>query len=434
MKSKSMILVLTVMTCLLLGACENTTHTSSEDVGGAFDIKNLTDEEYPDNPDIGFRASDYQFEYFDRGQVLEEENRFTFEFFAAEDTIILEEISLAEYIPTIPQHLREDEYLSKLALVNQEWNRNQVRFEGEEFEATNAAVVRVDLARNCLNAYLWEIIVYIREDGKEVPFAHGWFDFPKELYHELFQEKNKVDFAKYESVLVDWVDPANKEVDRDLLRTVVDTLGIQYSDESDAMYPIAKARKKKFKEIIYPDTFETMRDLQSDSTLFATFSPPGYYNKEDPRKTELGRLYQLQNVRGYRIRTNNGQEGLYEIELTYTDQSKKRTTSLVLGGLDLDNLPKLPPSEANSGWKSSMGFGNHPFYETYQEHIACKMAANPYYAYFTDENHKWLDSHRIGVDGPLMHWDAEGKLDLWLLSFERHALVGHYVLEIQGVQ
>ena len=52
------------------------------------------------------------------------------------------------------------------------------------------------------------------------------------------------------------------------------------------MYPLAGAREKKFKEIIYPQSFKNMRDLQTDSALFATFTPPGFYNKKDPRATD----------------------------------------------------------------------------------------------------------------------------------------------------
>jgi len=46
-----------------------------------------------------------------------------------------------------------------------------------------------------------------------------------------------------------------------------------------------------------------------------------------------------------------------------------------------------------------------------------------------DDEGKWLDSHEIGIDGPLLHLSEDGEtLHVWLLSFERHALVGHYSL------
>jgi len=43
-----------------------------------------------------------------------------------------------------------------------------------------------------------------------------------------------------------------------------------------------------------------------------------------------------------------------------------------------------------------------------------------------------LDSHYVGIDGPLLHWDKNDptKLHVWVLSFERHALIAHYVLDL----
>jgi len=50
----------------------------------------------------------------------------------------------------------------------------------------------------------------------------------------------------------------------------------------------------------------------------------------------------------------------------------------------------------------------------------------------TTENYQWLDSHKIGIDGPVMHWDGDDPnlLHVWLLSFERHTMVGHYTIEM----
>ena len=78
-----------------------------------------------------------------------------------------------------------------------------------------------------------------------------------------------------------------------------------------------------------------------------------------------------------------------------------------------------------------MGFGNHPFYENYEEHQSWKLSEACYYGYLINDNDEWLDSHHIGIDGPMIHWDdkIENRLHVWLLSFERHALVGHYVID-----
>ncbi len=394
-----------------------------------FPITNLSDSAYPDDPDIGHRASGYAEPYFSTGEIQARDSSWSIAFHGLNgDTVTIGHLRFDQFIPTLPNTIKEDPYLSLLSLVNQEWNRNQVRFGGKEFTSTNKAIVRVDLARNCLNAYLWEVILYADQDGEQLPLAHGWFNFPKPLYAEFFQRFNGVPFSTYAKSLENWVDPPSKPVDLALLRTVIDTMGTTFTDSSDSMYPLAGARKKKFKEIIRPFPFRTMRDLQSDSTQFATFSPPGMYNRSDPRHTELGRLYHLKNIIALNVKSRIDGETLQELQLTFLDSSGTRKTRLIIGGIDLASMPELTTANANNGWKAPMGFSTHTFYETYAEHEQCRTATNPYYAFIADADGNWLDSHKIGVDGPLMHFSDTGhkELEVWLLSFERHALIAHF--------
>ncbi|MGB1032644.1 MAG: hypothetical protein ACPGWM_08515, partial [Flavobacteriales bacterium] len=185
-------------------------------------------------------------------------------------------------------------------------------------------------------------------------------------------------------------------------------------------------------EIIYPAEFSNMRELQTDSSLFATFSQPGFYNCADPRTTELGRFFHLENVEVLQTQIDDVHKHL-ELVFHFEDESKRRKTQLNLGGLNLEDIPTLTVEEANKGWKNSMGFGNHTFYESYEEHVHIHPDNNPYFAALFDEELKWLDSHQIGIDGPVLHLDAENPnlLHVWLLSFERHAFIGHYTVNLQ---
>lgn len=400
-----------------------------------FKVTNLSDEDYPDNPDIGYRSADYKNKLFSSGEVEMTADSFAMNFYFftnTADTIKVEYMVVSELIPTIPANVKDDEYLSYVSCINQEWNRNQLQFNPGNFTSTIPDIVRMDIARNCLNAYLWEVILYVNENGKTVPYAHGWFDFPHDLYAKLFERKNKISFDTYKNALENWVTPENKVVKLELLRRKLDKVEVSYTDKSDEMYPLGGARKKKFKEIIYPDTFTTMRDLQTDSALFATFTPPGYYNKKDPRKTQLGRIYNLKNAQVTKTTpyTGKDKDTLREVQLDFTHKTNGGQTTLLIGGLDFEKFPVLPPSEANNGWKSSMGIGNHSFYELYKDHLHSKSEQSPYYALLLDGEGKWLDSHEIGIDGPVFHFEDEERkvLHLWLLSFERHALVGHYVI------
>lgn len=399
-----------------------------------FAIKELNDDEYPNNPDIGFRSERYSSDFFEEGKV-NYKNDFiaNFDFYSDSDTISIQNFDLSEFVPTIPARFQgKDDYLCEITLVNQEWNRNQVNLNSDKFSSTNDDIVRLDISRNCLNAYLWEVIAYTEEEGKVVPLYHGWFDFPSALYAKLFEEKNSEDYADYKKPLEKWIDPENKTFDFNLLRNIEEEIAIDYTDKSDEMYPLKGARLKKYKEIIVPDTFQTMRDLQSDSTTFATFSAPGYYNKKDPRHTELGRFYTLENVALKRT-SCEGKSDLRELKFTFSDRNGDRVTHLYFGGLMMDQFPELSVEAANDGWKNSMGFGNHPFYQDYKEYTSWSASTSCYYGFLTNEKDQWLDSHKVGIDGPIIHWDAKKKnrLHVWLLSFERHALVGHYVIDIK---
>ncbi len=417
------------------GSSDNHSRHLNDENDYSFEIENLSDENYPDNPDIGFRSENYHEDLFGHGKIIKASGDFNWNFTfltKSSDSIELKNIDISELIPTIPEHVKSNQYLSYLSCVNQEWNRNQIRFNKSEFTSNMPSIVRVDLARNCLNAYLWEIIVYVSEKGTVLPYSHGWFSFPVDLYAELFESKNSIPFAVYQKPLEDWIDPESEEIELGTLRKVIDSVEIDFRDLSNTMYPVKAARKKKYKEIIRPASFRTMKDLQSDSTQFATFSPPGFYDKRNPRKTELGRIHTLQDIQIFEVKTPPSEEILHELVLKFTNRDGI-TTSLVFGGLNLSEFPVLDESECNEAWKNSMGIGNHTFYESYQDHIGRSTQHSSYYALILDQDGKWLDSHKIGIDGPIFHYTDEQRkrLHLWLLSFERHALVGHYAIDLK---
>ena len=141
-----------ILLSLFITSCENkpeNTPAKKEINNYSFEIQNLSDDEYPDNPDIGFRTNNYNYNYFESGIIYKTDSTYTIAFYSVNgDSILLNNINLKEYIPTIPSQLKKDKYISYLALVNQEWNRNQVRFNPNEFHSNNNNFVRIDLARN----------------------------------------------------------------------------------------------------------------------------------------------------------------------------------------------------------------------------------------------------------------------------------------------
>lgn len=406
------------------------------------DLKELSDEDYPDNPDIMIR-SDLDGKYFRNNvEFRMKKNDWTYDIVflpgnELSDTLILENVNLEEFIPTVPERIKQDEYLTLIALINQEWNRQQVRFPLGEFKVAgnkgeDSIAFRLDLARNCLNSGLWEFIAYTKEGDDVKPYYHAWFDFPKDLYAHLFFKRNNLDLKDYADHLVDWVDPESKEIDFELIRDVKSEKELAFEFNPEQYYSLVGERKKKAKNIVTPNKVTCIGDLLNDQTTFATFSIPGYYNREDPRKTELGRFQKLEKVILSDIVSKNpSKTNTQELKLIFSDDIE-RTTKFYIGGFDFDQMPILPEEQMHKGLQMPMGIANHTFYDTYQNTLKKKSKNSPFYALLVDEDNNFLDSHFVGIDGPLFHRDANNPniLHVWVLSFERHAFVGHYLVTL----
>ncbi len=218
---------------LIFNSCTNT--ESEKSILYQAPIQELTDEKYPDNFQIDSRTelwNKYDHSLFQVERI--DANDFTIKIIpenSNSDTIIMEHVNLLAWIPTIPNHIVKDHYLKDIGIINAEWNRHQVRFNKGEFRISgnnkeDQKTFKVDLARNCLNSYAWEIITFTKEDGVIKPMYHGWFDFPKEFYRQLFNEVNehKLTFEEYVDHLENYTNPENKVINFNVLREVIEVL------------------------------------------------------------------------------------------------------------------------------------------------------------------------------------------------------------------
>jgi len=237
----------------------------------------LTDKEYPNNPDKKYRSKTYT--KVDYDEVIFDEvsdGKFNIEFLPMDDKfpkVTLNAINLMEYIPTIPEYVKDDEYLSLVSVVNQEWNRNQITFKNNLFsiepgkKAHKHRISRVDVARSCLNSYLWEAFFYTYNPiwGKHELMYHGWFSFPKELYQALFEKRNGIQFSKYAEHLEEWKDLPTEKINFGQLRSVLSEKEVSFEDLSDEMYPVEGERKKKEDEVLYPRNARRVTDFHTDN-------------------------------------------------------------------------------------------------------------------------------------------------------------------------
>lgn len=427
------------------GEVSDTTKAKSEYL---IPIRVLTDAEYPDDPDYEERSNKYFSVSHPSLALSKNENgTFKFQFLPGNelsDTITFKNININTYLPNTPSWVRNDEYATNIGIVNSEWNRQQIKylrkdslFEVSESGYESDSLVRVDIARNCLNSGLWEVSMYSQERGKLRPYYHGYFTFPLDLYKELFDTHTGLSYEKYQTGIEEWLEPESKKMDLSLFRTVESESKVKFENLNNQYYPLTGARVSKRKDIVYPNNISCINDFLTDSTLYSTFSPPGFYTRADPRKTELSRLAVPENVILRKIKNENlGKDSaLNEIEIEFWNPSKSTKTRLVIGGVNIGELPILSLEEHNDGFKMPMGISNHPFYEEYSAALKNDVMKNPYYAFLLDKDGNWLDSHKIGIDGPILFRDADNPkmLRLMILSFERHSFVGHFKIDISSI-
>ncbi|NBB88311.1 MAG: hypothetical protein GVX96_00790 [Bacteroidetes bacterium] len=419
---------------LLIFAC----HTGEKEKVSSYsaELQVLPDSAYPDNPDRSLRHPDFgRFSFNEVHFPLEGPTLGGLELVnpQSKDTLLLTKLDWSVWMPRLQSRLAGHDYLSTIGIVNQEWNRHQITLLPEQVHFTGdekKAPKRVDVARNCLQSGLWEIILFDEHEGHDAPLYHGWFSFPDTLYKKLFNEMNPEPFDTYASALKDWEDPQLKIVNFDALRQVDREIGLSMTSHNQGKYPLTGERKKKFSNIIYPPNSTRISDFLTDSTRFATFTPPGKYTRSDPRETELGRLAHPESCIG-RSWINEDGEKCFELQIKYGKDRKNRRTNFYISGLRTEDIPRLKEKHLDHGLQRPMGIGNPSFYQNYKEAADRKADTDPYFALLTDGEGRWLDSHAVGIDGPLLHWDAEDShlLHVWVLSFERHAFVGHYTVD-----
>lgn len=354
--------------------------------------------------------------------------------------IELTDVDLAYFVAAVPPWAKIDPDLTTIGLIDREWNRQQVRFTrpsthldvregGDGFE--QRALTRVDLARNCLNAGLWELLLFTTEAGEERVYEHLWFTFPLGLYKQVFERVNDLSYWSYWWSLEHWVDPSGTAIRLDRLRAIEREWPIQATARWDEPVATNGEQRRKRTNILTPIA-ATYREWYQQPVRFASFIPPGRYSRAHPRETQLHYLAELTGAIVRRVKLMKGTDSLFEIDLAFRSSKTGESTRLILGGLDWATIPVASPEQYDRGWQAPLGIGNPSFFESYEQVVASPPIHRTFYGFHLDAQNRWLDHHAIGVDGPLFHWDADDPslLHVYLLSYERHTLLNHVILVI----
>ena len=392
-------------------------------------VEEVLPADYPGDPAI--RSTFYN-RYQDRQMRIEKRGPTTFEFTLESDdpylaTIVFPPVDLALFVPALPEWVKGDGDLEVLTLVEREWNRQQAGFASDEiriiggdgYEKRN--LTKAALARNCLNAGLWEILLF----DDEGLFYQGWFDFPLGHYKDTFETINNTSYWKYWWRLEHWFDPSGKAVNLDKLRTAKEEQSLAFVDHNKEPIIAAGEQKRKRRTLNAPNA-RTWEDLYNRPIGMATFAPPGRYEVDNPWDHDLEQLKELKEIRHRKVTGPHGEE-LDEIELVYPD------SKVIISGIDLDALPQLKSEDYPKGLYMPMGISVPPTYQEYRDLEKNPPQESPYFNVLVDNEGNWLNHHQVGIDGIAMHKDEEDEdtIHLYPLSYERHTLLGHYTTKTQ---
>ena len=375
--------------------------------------------------------------------VQVDETHFDFIFEPTEDhvaKVVFKNVDVSLMTPNIPEYAKEDDGLRRIGLTDREWNRQQVQFYvgqddvevtgGDGFEKENLKIA--SLARNCLNAGLWEVLLFTKtESGKEM-YYQGWFTFPMGQYKRLWEDNTGLsywdDWNFYR--MEHWLNPEGNVLPVEKLRTVVDETEIEAKFDPDEPILFAGEQVRKRRTVQAPGV-RNWGDIieKRDSIIFATFHSPGVYDTDMPWDNRFELIAKFKGVIHRRVKSALNGEELEELELKFETVDGKETR-LYIGGLDLSKAPTLSPQDYPKGIYLPMGIGTPPFYQDYTALLDSPPQDNPYYSFFLNEEDGWIDHHSMAVDGPIIHRDADNPdlLHLYLMSYERHLLVAHFEL------
>ncbi len=356
--------------------------------------------------------------------------------------IILNNINLELIVPKVPEAAKTDQNLERLALVSREWNRQQLIFTkdsehleiigGDGFEKEN--IYSVELARNCLNSGLWEIFLNTKEEGEKKQYYHGWFNFPLGYYKSVFEKINQISYWKYWLQLERWQNPAGEAVNLEALRTIENQQEVSAEFPQDERIIVAGEQGRKIKNILatnlvtWKDFYQTNQNVR-----FATFRKPGFYDPKTPWGNQYWRIGKFEKAILREVKPKNTTQNLQEIEFTFSDTRTGENNRILVSGINLKTLPQLPVKQYSQGLYLPIGISLPPFSQTYEELKENPPTQNPYFSAILDEKSRWIDNHSFGVDGVVMHRDQQNPalLHAYLLSYERHTLISHYLIDLK---
>lgn len=405
-------------------------------------VGEFTASEYPDNPaTLSSRYGNYSHSKL----VLENKggSHFTLTFLpgnSSSSTLVFKNIDVSLMTPSIASWVKKDPGLTRLSLTDRQWNRQQVIFDADnpKLEITGGdgveknQSVSAELAKNCLNAGLWEVLLYITENGKKKLVYQGWFTFPLGYYKAVFERNTGLTYRSNWYYLEHWFDPESTPVNFDALREVVQSrpVSLHYDFNEPVIAEGEQINKKK--NILSNHGLARFQDYYRENVAFSTFLPPGIYRKNKPWNNEFWRIDKPETAVLNVIRSPaSPDKTLQEIIIHYAGGDNKQS-SFYISGFELNQLPHLTLDNYDKGKLYLMGIGTAPLKEQYVDLINNPPEKSPSFSVMVNEKEEWINHHAVAIDGSILFLDRNHphRLHMYLVSYERHAVIAHYWMDL----
>ena len=363
----------------------------------------------------------------------------------------LPDVDLRLFIPKAPEMARGSRELTQWFLTEREFNRQRVIFDleaesshwPEGFAGYSAEDLSIALTNNCLGAGYWEIAVFAQTgDSDNEKIYQGYFTFPKGAYASLIAQLNPTKYWREARNLENWPGfhfLSGMAFDLDALRQVNRAQAAPVIDLAAEPIIAANEQIKKADRIVYAEDtsaedIKTWADLRQSNLKFQSFLNPGIYDPHHLWESDYSQIATVKGATVRRISSPLSNQELREVELEFANTDGE-TRKFVISGFDLKQIPQLDNSDYSNGVYMPLGFAP-PFTQNYSELVQNPPDQNPFFSVWLTSDSRVIDYRQdIGVNGLVLHRDAydEALLHIYLLSYERITLVGHYAIDLHSL-
>jgi hypothetical protein len=356
-------------------------------------------------------------------ELVKTKDRYTLKVQGGTQPLVLADADLALFIPRVPSYARKNDDLLRFALLQREFNRNEIKF------GPLGELADFKLANNCLKTGLWELMLDKKvETGNAMTF-HGWFAFPSDEYGRLFEAANGRPFTQCANILAQYPAITGMPAPLGELRKVLSERKSPITNHS-AEAPIRFGEQKRKAKLLLTSDIATYADYsaaKNQPIRTARFSEPGFYDSKNPVEFDLTWLASPASATLREVELVQGGARATEVEIAYANGTK-----LVIADKDLASLParEAAPDNDKDTLSLTFGIGTPDIYATLAERTSEAAAERPNWLMLLGADGKHLDNHQSGVDR-VFCWNEGGKaLHLYLIGYERIAAVGHLSLAL----